>query len=131
MSTYTFTTKIPASEPNQLSNFGGMPNDANRNSMLISAGPQTSDITGTPVTSPVTVSNVVVKTLNIPLNAVRVNFVAVTNTVNISEADATVATKYVTIPTGTVVTMETARCAVLYLEANTGSSTLSFWFDVV
>jgi hypothetical protein len=37
----------------------------------------------------------------------------------------------VTIPTGTQITMQVARCAVLYLKANTAASTLSFWFDIV
>lgn len=130
---YTFATKTPPVEPGQEDNFGGLVVDANHMAMTgaTGAGPQTADATGTPNTSPLTVANNAITTLLIPLNAVRVNFVAATNTVNVSEADPTVATKYFTIPTGVQIAVDVARCSTLYLEANTGSSTLSFWFDVI
>lgn len=131
MPTYTFKPKTAASEPGQLSNYGGMVNDANRNTMLIGAGPSTVDISGTPVVSPATVSNSAVTTLTIPVNAAQVNFLATTNTVNVSESDSTVAANYFTVPTGVQITVDIARCAVLYLKANTGSSTLSFWFNTI
>lgn len=131
MATYTFTSKNPPAYPSQLSNFGGMVNDGNRIAMLVGAGPQTVDISGTPVTSPESISNSAVTTLAVPLNAIQVSFIATTNTVNVSEADATVADKYFTIPTGVVVTVDVTRTSVLYLKANTGASTLSFWFNIV
>ncbi len=133
MATYTFTQKAAPTEPGQLNNFGNMVNDGAHNAMTgaVGAGPQTVDISASPLTSPLTVSNVAVTTLTIPLNAVRVNFLATTNTVNVSEAVAAVTSKYFTIPTGVQISVDVARCSILYLEANTGSATLSFWFDVV
>lgn len=133
MSTYTFTQKTAPTEPGQLDNFGGAVNDANHNAMMgvLGAGPQTVDISVTPVVSPATISNTAVTTLNVPLNAAEVVFLASTNTVNISEADPTVATKYFTIPTGVQVTVDVARTSKLYLEANVGSATLSFYFNVL
>ena len=133
MSIYTFTTKTVPAEPGQLNNFGGLPLDANHIAMTgaTGAGMQCVDISGTPVVSPVSVSNVSVTTLTIPLNAVQVTFLAATNTVNISESSATVADHYTTIPTGTQVTIDCARQSVMYLKANAGASTLSFFFKVV
>jgi hypothetical protein len=130
---YTFTQKVEITEPQAESNFGSLVNDANHNAMtgVLGAGPQTVDISGTPVVSPATVSNSAVTTLTIPNNASQVTFIATTNTINISEADATVASKYFTIPTGVAITLDVSRCANLYLKANTGSATLSFWFNVV
>lgn len=132
MATYTFSQKPQPAEPGQLSNFGNLRNDASRNALTVTAnGPQTVDISGTPIVSPATVSNSAVTILTIPLNAIRVNFLPTTNTVNVSEADATVATKYFTIPTGVTTSVDIALTSVLYLKANTGASTLSFWFDTI
>lgn len=133
MSTYTFTQKTAPVEPGQENLFGNLRNDASRNALTgaTANGPQTVDISGSPVVSPATISNSAVTTLTIPLNAVRVNFLATTNTVNISESDPTVAGHYFTIPTGTQVSVDLALTSVIYLKANVGSSTLSFWFDIV
>lgn len=130
-STYTFTQKTPPAEPSQESNFSGQPVDANHMALNYGSGPQTADISGTPVTSPATVSNSAVTTLTTPLNAVQLNLVATTNTVNVSEADSTVASKYFTIPTGVVVTVDVSRTSVLYLKANTGAASVSFWYNVI
>lgn len=133
MATYTFTQKIAPVEPGQENLFGNLRNDASRNALsgAVANGPQTVDISASPIVSPATVSNSAVTTLTIPLNAVRVNFLATTNTVNISESDNTVAGHYFTIPTGVQVSVDVALTSVLYLKANTGSSTLSFYFDIV
>lgn len=133
MPTYTFSTKTPPAEPGQESNFSNLSVDAAHVALtgVTGAGPQTADATGTPQTSPLTVSNTAVTTLLIPVNAAQVNFIAATNTVNISEADSTVAAKYVTIPDGVQVTMDVTRCSTLYLMANTGAATVSFWFNVI
>lgn len=129
---YTFTTKGTPSG-SQTSYFGNLTIDAAHVGMtgVVGAGPQTQDASGTPVVSPATVSNTAVTTLNIPQNAAQLYVIAATNTVNISEADATVATNYFTIPTGAMIEIDVTRCAVLYLKANTGASTLSFYFNVV
>lgn len=133
MASYTFKQRTSPTYPGQLNNLGGLVTDGNHVGMTgyTGAGIQTVDISGTPVVSPATVSNSAVTTLTIPYNAVAVNFIATTNTVNISEADPSVATKYFTIPIGAIVSMDIARMSVLYLEANTGSATLSFYFTVI
>jgi len=130
-STYTFTQKTATVLPNQEDNFGGQVVDANHLAMTFGAGPQTIDISASPVSSPATVSNSAVTTLTVPLNAVQLNLITATNTVNVSEADATVASKYFTIPTAQLITIDVARISLLYLKANTGAATLSFWFSVV
>lgn len=129
MATYTFTEKVPSN----MTNYAGVVNDGNHAAMngAVGSGPQTQDATGTPVVSPVSVSNSAVTTINVPLNAISIYIMAITNTVNISEADATVATKYFTVPTSIPVSIDLGRTAVLYLKANTGASTVSFYFNVV
>lgn len=132
-STYTFTQKIPPAEPGQESNFAGVVVDGNHVGLTgaIGSGPQTVDISGTPIVSPATISNAGVTTLTIPLNAVEVNFLAATNTVNVSESDSSVAGHYFTVPVGVQTTVDVSRTSVLYLKANAGASTLSFWFNVI
>lgn len=131
-STYTFTQKPSPVEPSAESNFGGLVVDGNHQTIsgIVGAGPQTVDISASAITSPATISNSGVTTLTIPLNAAQVNFLAATNTVNICEVSASMTT-YFTIPVGTQVTVDVTRCKALYLEANTGSATLSFWFAVI
>lgn len=133
MSTYTFSQKAAAVEPGSESLFGGLRNDGNHNAMtgVTGNGPQTVDISASPIVSPATISNTAVTTLTIPLNATSVNFLATTNTVNISESNSSVADHYFTIPTGTQISVDVALTSVLYLKANVGSATLSFWFEVV
>lgn len=133
MANYTFTQKKAPSEPGQLDNLGGAVNDANHNAMtgVLGAGPQTVDASGTPLVSPITVSSSAVTTLNVPLNAAELVLFATTNTVNISESNSSVTSNYFTIPTGVQVVVDVGRTAVLYLEANTGSATVSFYFNVL
>jgi hypothetical protein len=132
MSTYTFTQKPAPVEPGQESLFGNLRNDGSRNAMSVVAnGPQTVDISASPLASPQTISNSSATTLTIPLNAIRVNFLATTNTVNFSESTAAVTSNYATIPTGVQVSVDVALTSVLYLKANVGSATLSYWFDTV
>jgi hypothetical protein len=130
-STYTFTQKSLPAAPNAPENFGNLSNDGAHNAMDFGSGPQMIDASGSPVKSPATVSNAAVTTLTVPASAVQVSFIATTNTVNVSEADVNVSSQYFTIPTGVVVTVDVTRTNVLYLKANTGASTLSFWFNVV
>jgi hypothetical protein len=133
MSTYTFTQKVSPTEPGQLNNFGGLVVDGNHIGMTgtTGAGPQTVDISASPIVSPATISNSAVTTLTIPLNAVSVSFYATTNTVNISESKSDVSSNYFTIPTGVQIDIDVARCGLLYLKANSGSATLSFFFKVI
>lgn len=131
--TYTFSTKTAPVEPGQEDNFGNLAVDASHEALtgVTGAGPQTVDISVSPLVSPITVSNSSPTTMNIPLNAAQVVFLATTNTVNISESVSAVSSNYFTIPTGTQVTVDVTRCSKLYLQANTGSATVSFYFNVV
>lgn len=133
MATYTFTKKTPPTEPGQENWFSNLAVDAAHVALtgVTGAGPQTADGTATPLTSPLTVSNTAVTTLIVPDNAAQVTLIAATNTINISEADSSVASKYFTIPVNTPVTLDVARTHELYLEANTGAATVSFWFNVI
>lgn len=132
MSTYTFIPKAAPLEPGQESLFGNLRNDGSRNAMgTVANGPQTIDISASPIVSPATVSNTVVTTLTVPLNAIRVNFLPTTNTVNVSESTSAVTSNYLTIPVGITTSLDVALTSVLYLKANTGASTLSFWFDII
>jgi len=86
----------------------------------------TRDITGTPVTSPVTVNTT--QTLTVPLNAVSCTIMSVTNAIQISE-DSTQAT-YFSLPAGIPLTVDCADMKELYLKS--GSSTVvSFMFKAV
>jgi len=98
--------------------------------MLVGNGIQTQDATGTPVTSPIAVSNSVATTLVVPNSAIRFHIIPLTNTVNVSEVSGL--TTYLTAPTGTITTIECANMANIYLKANTGAATgTTFWFDMV
>lgn len=131
MATYTFTQKTAPIAPGQLSNFGGMVNDANRNTMLIGAGPQTVDISSTPVVSPIAFPTTVT-TLTTPTNATQLTLIALTNTLNVSESDPTVTANYFTVPAGIPIKIDVARTAKLYIKANTGAATgSSFYYNIV
>ena len=128
---YTFTKKADPVEPGQMKNFGNLANDGSNVAMMVAAGVQTQDATGTPVVSPQAFP-ATVTTINVPLNAIRFHIIPLTNTINISEADNTVATNYFTAPVGIETKFECARQGKIYLKANTGAATgSSFWFDVV
>ena len=131
MATFTFTQKAQPTEPQQLSNFGSLSVDGSHNPIPFGSGIQTVDISGSPIVSPATVSNASATTLTTPLNAGFINIITATNTLNISEADATVATKYITIPVGVIVQLPVTRVNTLYLKANTGAATVSFWYTVI
>ena len=132
MPAYTFTSKqIQTGNTDLFVN--SVVSDGNHVNLtgMIGSGPQTVDNSSTQVESPATVLDTAVTTINIPQDAAQLNLITVTNTINISEADDTVATKYFTVPTGIQVTIDVARCSVLYLKANTGSATVSFWFNMI
>ena len=128
MATYTFSEKVESVDPNPESNFGGLVNDANHNAMtgVTGAGPQTTDISGSPVTSPATVSTGT--TLTVPLNAAQVTLISNVG-INISELAAL--TDYFTLPASTLLTIDVTRCSKLYLSSTAGNATVSFYFNVV
>ena len=126
---YTFSTKVESADPNPEVNFGGLVNDANHNAMTgaLGAGPQTTDISASPITSPATVAGGT--TLTIPLNAVQVTLLTPTTAISVSELSNMA--DYFTIPTGVPITIDVARCSLLYLKSTGGNATVSFWFNVV
>jgi len=110
------------------SNFGALRVDANRVALTGSTANymQSQDATGSPNQSPLTVNTTA--TLQVPLNAVAVTIVSVTNPVQVSE-DSTM-TAYFTLPAATVFTFQCANQQYVYLK--TGSSTVvSFQFQTV
>ena len=73
---------------------------------------QTQDNTGTPVTSPVTVNTT--KTLVVPPNAAQITVSPVTNPVQISE-DST-QTAYFAVPAGQTITFDCSNMSNVYLK---------------
>lgn len=122
---YTQTARKTKGTPGS---FAGLKTDGNHVAMTGAVGNiiLTRDITGTPVTSPVTVNTT--QTLTVPLNAVSCTIMSVTNAIQISE-DSTQAT-YFSLPAGIPLTVDCADMKELYLKS--GSSTVvSFMFKAV
>ena len=89
----------------------------------------TADITGTPKTSPLTVSSVVIA-LAVPTNAVSVIFYSTANDVRVSEDDA--AANYFLLKASTLVAFPCAKQKNIYVVRDAGSdATLQFAFNVV
>lgn len=105
--------------------FGGSVTDGNRVGLTGFANQmQTQDATASPNASPLTVNTAA--TLVVPLNAVSVTIMSVTNAVQVSE-DST-QTAYFSLPAATAMTFPCARQANIYLK--TASSTaVSFFFN--
>ncbi len=125
----TSTPSNPGSTPTGRSNFSGLRVDANRIGMTgyTANNFQTQDATGTPVTSPVAVNTTT--TLTVPANAVSVTLVSVTNGIRISE-DSTYSV-YFNLPAATPFTVECANQQYVYLQSASGSTTVSFIFNLV
>lgn len=125
--TYTFT---PQTTSNKM---GAVPRAANTEPIELAAnGIQTQDQTASPVASPNNIPSASVTTLNVPPNAVRFHIIPLTNSINFSEQDSSVATKYATAPVGVETKIDCSRMPVIYLKANTGAANgTTFWFDMV
>lgn len=124
MATPTFKTPVIPS------NFGGLVNDANRNAMTGALGSwfQTSDATGTPKNSPLTVSNSAVP-IAVPTRAVQMTL-STNNDLRISEL-SDVSTYYI-LAGGTAITIDIARLGILYLLRDGASDcTVKFMFNMV
>lgn len=107
---------------------GQMPKDKNHASVPNGLF-QTQDNTGTPITSPVTVTNAV-KTIAVPLNAISCVILATTNLVRVSE-DSTLST-YFTTPSGVPVEFPCANQANIYLFRDGASdATVHFFFKTL
>lgn len=105
--------------------FGGAVTDGNRLGLTGFANQMlTQDITGTPVTSPTTVTTTA--TLVVPLNAVSITISPVTNPVQVSE-DST-QTAFFAVPAGQTITFPCARLTNIYLKT-AGSTVISFFFS--
>lgn len=129
--TYTFTQKPQPAEPGEESNFGGAVVDGNHNFLVgVGNGFQTVDISASPLTSPLTTSTSVTTTLNVPLNAMSVTLIAITNPIIISESSSTLATGF-QIPVASPITIEIGRQSIIYLRAVTGAGTCAFYFNII
>ena len=131
---YSFTQKTPptesGAESSQEDNLGGLVNDANHIAINVAAGIQTSDATGTPVTSP-TAFPTTITTLTVPLNAINFVVIPLANTINVGEVSTSVTT-YITCPTGIATKIPCARMASIFIKANTGAATGStFYCEVI
>jgi hypothetical protein len=124
----TFSTKPSPtySSTGQLDKFGNMARDASHGSLGSGNGLQTSDATGTPVTSPVALTTST-KTINIPVNAAKMNFIA---DAGIKFSELSGFGNYVTVPANTVITVEVAIQTAIYFQAAT-TANLSFWFTII
>jgi hypothetical protein len=137
MAAPTYTHKTPptsgAGEGEQ-DNLGGQVMDANRVAIQgLGSGFITTDVSGTPITSPATVSTSAVTTITIPANAIRM-FITNTMTVNtdllyVSELSGV--TTYDIINAGATREYDCGRMGNLYLKANGANVTASFAFQLV
>jgi len=123
---YTFATKTFSTAGS--SNFGGLTNDANRNAMTgaVGAGIQTQDNTGTPITSPATVTTGT--TLVVPLNAISL-VLYTSAALRVSEVSSYAS--YFVVPTANSISIDVSRMANVYLKQDSGSCTVQFFFVVV
>lgn len=104
--------------------------DANRVAIQgLASGIITTDVTGTPVTSPVTLSSSVT-TITIPANAIRMYIAnsGATNAMSFSELVGMGTS--VTLNTGQSVTLDVGRMGNIYLKSTSGTS-CSFYFQLV
>lgn len=133
-SKWTFSPKAPSTEPGQLDHFSGLRNDANKIALtgVLGNGIQTTDATGTPVTSPVSVTTGTVVTLNTPESAALITIIPKTQSVLVSEISGTSSlSSYVEIPVGSSMQFALANQSTLYLLGGTGTAVTSFFYEVV
>lgn len=126
--TYTFTQKVELTEPGAEDNFGGQVNDGNHNAMNYQAGFQTTDISASAIVSPATITTGGA-TITVPLNAVRITFYTTTEPLLISETSGY--TNTFLLPVATLVTIDCARMANIYVKGSGGSATVNFYFSVI
>jgi hypothetical protein len=122
MATVTLKTK------NTPSNFGGVVNDGNRNALtgVLGSWIQTSDGTGTPVTSPVTVTTGT--TLTIPPNAAQI---VISSSAALRISELSDVSTYFVLPANVSLTIDVARLSLLYLKQDSGSCTVQFFMVMV
>lgn len=133
---YTFQVRTTPVDPAQEDNFANMQRDASRSPLNVSNGIQTQDVTGTAVTSPVTLATNAVTTINIPVNAITMTITSKSFSTLFSEAIANASlsswsANYAEVPVGTSVTIGVAKQSVIYLLGGTGAAITSFFFGIV
>ena len=133
--TYTHkSTPIPGPAEGQQNNLGGQVMDANRVAVQgLGSGFITTDISGTPITSPATVSTSATTTLTVPVNAIRV---FITNTMTTSTdllyvSELSSMGTYDIINAGQTREYDLGRMGNIYLKAAGASVTASFAFQLV
>jgi hypothetical protein len=125
---YIFSTKPQPSDPSEEDNFGNIRRDGSRNAVTgqMGNGIQTTDITGTPLTSPQSLTTSII-TINIPLNASSVIF-QTTGITYVSEIANQ--SSYYAIPAGGQLILALANQSKIYVAAATTAS-LSFIFEII
>jgi len=131
-SNYTFNQKSQGSLP---SLFNTLSVDGAHQVItgIVGNGFQTSDATATPITSPVSVATTA-QVINIPQSAAEINILPKTQSVYISESNTATSgwtTNYIEIPVGQQVTLDVAKTSKIYLLGGSGTSVVSFWFNIV
>lgn len=123
---FTFTPKPSPTEPTEEDNFGNFRTTGSHQLVDAANGFQTTDATGTPLTSPLSVTTGTT-ILKVPLNVSWVTLFASAAT-SVSEV-ANMAT-YFTIPASTPVPIPVANQQFVYLTTAT-TATVSFYFSVI
>lgn len=109
--------------------FGGLPTDANRDMIPVINQFVTADITGTPITSPKSMTTTVVFTLVVPLNAVRVTLLS---GADMRVAELVAMTNYDLIKANTKEVIDCANMDKIYVSNDTtGTNNLYFKFYTV
>ena len=121
--------------PTSVNWFGAPPNNSNRAAIQYSNWMQTQDATlPTNLVSPLAVTNTATTTVNIPQNATTMTLTAATIALRVSEVAPTSnsLTQWTTLPVGVPTTINVARQALIYLQADAaGTSTASFFFQTM
>lgn len=131
MAAPTYTHKPAPLNPGPEDNLGGQVVDGNRVAVQgIASGFITTDISGSPVTSPLTLSTGVT-TITVPVSAISVTISNLDATNNVLVSELVGMGAYFGIPPKTVQTFEIARQGFIYLKASASTPVCSFVFQLI
>lgn len=131
MAAPTYTHKPAPVNPGPEDNLGGQVVDGNRVAVQgIASGFITTDISASPVTSPLTLSTGV-STITVPVSAITVTISNLDGTNNVLVSELVGMGTYFTILPKTVQTFEIARQGNLYLKASASTPICSFVFQLI
>lgn len=131
MAAPTYTRRPIPVNPGPEDNLGGQVVDGNRIAIQgLGSGIITTDISGTPITSPATIATSVT-TITVPISAIRVTFsnLDATNNLLISELVG-MATNFTLLPK-TSQTFDIGRQGFIYLKSSAATVSCAFVFELV